>query len=86
MDVKVFPFLLLTLCPLPSDQQAGWTSLSESKIDGRYQDRKEDQPNLSTSSRDSNNKDGWTSLLEFSKKSHRDGRLDDRNKKVSRQC
>ena len=84
MDVKVLTILLLTLCPLPSDQQAGWTSLGESKIDGRYQDRKEDQPNLTTNSRDSNN-DGWTSLLESSKESHRDGRLEDHNKKVSRQ-
>ena len=84
MDVKVLTILLLGLCPLPSDQQAGWTSLSESKIDGRYQDRREDQPNLPTSSRDSSD-DGWTSLLESSEKSHRDGRLEDHNKKVPRQ-
>ena len=84
MDVKVLPVLVVALWPLPSHQQAGWTSLSqsESEIDGRYQDKKE--PNLSTTSRDSN--DGWTSLLETYEKSHRDGRLVDDNKKVSRQC
>ena len=84
MDVRVLPLLLLTLLPLPSDQQAGWTSLSESQIDERYRDKKEDQPNLSASWKDSN--DGWTSLLETSLKSNRDGRFVEENKKVSRQC
>ena len=62
MEAKLLSFLLLTLC-LPSDQQAGWTSLSESsQRDGRDLRLQEVTGGDSQA--------GWTSLLDTNTNSH----------------
>ena len=72
MDVKVLPFLLLTVGSLHSDQGAGWTGLGESgQMDARYQGKQD-------------NRDGWTSLLQESQKDA-SGR-GDQNTQVFRRC